>query len=75
MPPLKDHGFLARGRSLVLPRLPRILLHIVSKKETTEPLRGFEHGVKVHELWDPMGFPQKKSFKHSTAFSPETVSI
>ena len=49
MPPPKDHGVLARGRSLVLPKLPSILLHIVSKKETTEPLRGFEHGLKVHE--------------------------
>jgi len=36
----------------VLPRLPRIdrtLLHIGSKKEITEPLRGFEHGLKGHE--------------------------
>ena len=52
MPPSKDRGVLARGRSIVLPRLPRlprILLHIGSKIETREPLRGFEVGLKVHE--------------------------
>ena len=44
MPPPKDRGILARGWFPVLSRLPRILLHIVSKT-----FESFEHGLKVHE--------------------------
>ena len=42
----EDSGLLVRGR---FSKLPRTLLHIGSKKEFTEPLRGFEHELKVHE--------------------------